>query len=657
MRLVTSLGVVSVLAGGCLSYTAADDLVVLEPAGKPLLYQHLLSEVHRQAAERTKAVEAALASPDAVRARRDALCAELDKLVGPLPPRTPLNARTVGTIECDGYRIEKVIFESQPHHHVTANLYLPADTSKPVPGVLVPCGHSANGKASEFYQAASACLALNGCAALIYDPIGQGERNQLPDTTGHGTNEHTLVGVGALLVGWNTATYRIWDGLRSMDYLAARPEVDPQRLGCTGNSGGGTMTTWLMAVDERIAAAAPSCFITTIERLFNTIGPQDCEQHFPGQGARGIDHTDFITMRAPKPTLILAAEQDYFDFRGTREAYDQAAALYRVLGVPERVGLFSYNDKHGFSPPRREAAVQWMRRWLADDDRPVHEPTLSLQKDADVQVTASGQVMREFDDEVSVVDLANQRARKLAETRKASWQQSSGEERVATIRRVLGLAADSKIEATVERHGTLPRDGYRIEKVVVQRGDGFPLPMLICIPGDVDQAQKRPAVIYADGRGKAAAVEPGGAIDKLVKEGQVVFAVDLRGYGETADDAKGAKYHNAEFRTAMVAMHVGRPLVGQRVEDVLAVLDVARKHPLVDPRASASWAWAAPDPWRCTRPRSSRRLPTSNWQARFILGPPTSSRVPWRTNCSARQFPARYSTTICPIWPPCSAIG
>src|SRR5690606_16692692 len=110
----------------------------------------------------------------------------------------------------------------------------------------------------------------------------------------------------------------------------------------TGNSGGGTMTTWLMAYDDRIVAAAPSCFITTLDRLFHTIGPQDCEQHFPGQGPLGIDHTDFITMRAPKPTLILAAEQDYFDFSGTRTAAKEAEAVYRVLGHPEQVGLFSH---------------------------------------------------------------------------------------------------------------------------------------------------------------------------------------------------------------------------------------------------------------------------------------------------------------------------
>src|SRR5207253_7664132 len=123
---------------------------------------------------------------------------------------------------------------------------------------------------------------------LCYDPIGQGERIQLLDKDGkpaisRGTDEHDMVGVGALLIGSSTATYRIWDGIRSLDYLAGRAEIDPKRLGCTGNSGGGTLTAYLMALDERIGCAAPSCYITSLERLFATIGPQDAEQQITGQ--------------------------------------------------------------------------------------------------------------------------------------------------------------------------------------------------------------------------------------------------------------------------------------------------------------------------------------------------------------------------------------
>jgi cephalosporin-C deacetylase-like acetyl esterase len=560
-------------------------LDVLRQVDQPFLYGFLIGEVERQEIVRQQAVGKALQSADTIAARREQLRAQLRELVGDLPERTPLGARTVGTIQCNGYRIEKVIFESRPRHHVTASLYLPDDTSKGVPGVLVPCGHSAEAKAYPSYQSACALLALNGMAALIYDPIGQGERFQVLDFASHGTSEHTLVGLGALLVGLNTAHFRIWDGLRAMDYLAGRPEVDRERLGCTGNSGGGTMTTWLMAVDDRIAAAAPSCFITTVERLFKTIGPQDCEQHFPGQGHYGIDHTDFITMRAPKPTLILAAEKDYFDIGGTRTAYAQAKEVYRALSNPERVDLFSFNDEHGFSQPRREAAVRWMRRWLADDNRPVHEPTLSLQTAQDLQVTSSGQVVKEFADEATVVEMVNQRARMLAERRKTAWQSVDREKRQATIRQVLRLPADQTLRTAVGRSGTIAREGYTIEKLLIEPAGQVPLAALLCVPDRADGKGKLPAVIYADGRGKGADLGAGVHIEKLVGAGRIVLAVDLRGYGETADVPAGARYQNAEFRTAMVAMHIGRPLMGQRVEDLLAALSFVADDPRVDPAA------------------------------------------------------------------------
>jgi cephalosporin-C deacetylase-like acetyl esterase len=563
----------------------AEELAVLGQVDRPLLYETLLGEVERQYALRDEAVNQALQSVEAVTARRERLRADLRQLVGELPERTPLDAKTVGTIQCDGYVIEKVIFESRPRHHVTANLYLPDDTSKPVPGVLVPCGHNADAKAYGPYQSASALLALNGMAALIYDPIGQGERFQILDLKNHGTNEHTLVGLGALAVGLNTAHFRIWDGLRAMDYLAGRPEVDPRRLGCTGNSGGGTMTTWLMAVDDRIVAAAPACFITTVERLFNTIGPQDCEQHFPGQGRRGVDHTDFITMRAPKPTLILAAKKDFFDFDGTQEAYAQAQEVYRVLSHPERVGLFSDDGEHGFSQPLREAAVRWMRTWLTDDDRPVREPALKLHAVADLRVTTSGQVAKEFADEVRVVDIVNRRARELAERRKPAWHAMDDDGRRASIRRVLGLPAETNLEATTKRLGTITRKDDTIEKLVIERAGQVPLPALLYVPQRAADGGKLPAVIYADGRGKAAELRPGGHIEKLLRDGRIVLSVDLGGYGETADRPAGAKYGNSEFRTAMVAMHIGRPLVGQRVEDLLAALAVVSDDPRVDASA------------------------------------------------------------------------
>jgi len=164
-------------------------------------------------------------------------------------------------------------------------------------------------------------------------PLDQGERHQLLDADGkpiitRSTEGHTRAGVGAILVGRNTATYRIWDGMRAIDYLASRPEVDADRIGCTGISGGGTMTSYLMALDDRIQAAAPGCFITTTRRKNESPGPGDAEQNIFGQIAYGMDHADYILMRAPKPTLICAATHDFVPIEGTWEAFREAKRLY-----------------------------------------------------------------------------------------------------------------------------------------------------------------------------------------------------------------------------------------------------------------------------------------------------------------------------------------
>src|SRR6516162_1977767 len=300
-----------------------------------MLYTYLQKQAEQKFAERRAAVAACKTKEDVKRRQVKTKEFFLEALGG-FPERTPLNPRVVAREEKSAYVTERVIYESRPNHHVTAVLYLPQG-KPPFPGVLVPCGHSANGKAAEAYQRACILMARNGLAVLCYDPIGQGERVQLLTRDGKpaiagSTSEHTMAGIGALLVGRNTATYRIWDGIRSLDYLASRPEVDAKRLGCTGNSGGGTMTAYLMALDERIVAAAPSCYVTSLERLFATIGPQDAEQNITGQVAFGLEHADYLTLRAPRPTLVLAATRDFFDIGGTWTSFREAKRLYGLLG-------------------------------------------------------------------------------------------------------------------------------------------------------------------------------------------------------------------------------------------------------------------------------------------------------------------------------------
>ncbi|RPJ33168.1 MAG: hypothetical protein EHM35_10785, partial [Planctomycetaceae bacterium] len=318
--------------------------------------------------------------------------------IGGLPARTPLNPRMTGVIERDGYRVEKVIFESQPKHYVTALLFLPTGGSHrpPFPAVIVPCGHASVAKAHDEYQTMGALLALNGMAAFVFDPIDQGERSQMPSALPkvNGTTAHTALGVGSILLGRNTARFEIWDGMRAIDYLQSRPEVDPDRIGCTGNSGGGTQTSYLMALDDRIRAAVPSCYINGFEALLSTIGPQDAEQNIFGQLAFGMDHTDYLMMRAPTPILICAATKDFFDIQGTWTCFRYAKRLYTRMGVAERISLLENDAQHNYNNAQREGIARWMARWLLGVDKPIAEPAVKLLREEEARCTPDGQVMR-----------------------------------------------------------------------------------------------------------------------------------------------------------------------------------------------------------------------------------------------------------------------
>lgn len=552
---------------------AQEKLRILPADSEPrsMLHQYLLKEAQKYFDARRQTV-AKLKTPEQIHARQKELRANFLRALGGFPEKTPLNARIVGTLKGDGFRVEKVIYESRPEHHVTAALYLP-DGKGPFPGVLLPCGHSTNGKAAEAYQRACILLAKNGMAVLCFDPIGQGERLQLlekgvkPGIKGS-TSEHTLIGIGALLVGQCAANYRIWDGIRSLDYLASRAEVDPKRLGCTGNSGGGTMTAYLMALDDRIACAAPSCYLTTLERLFATLGPQDAEQNIPGQVAFGMEHADYLTLRAPRPTLMAVASQDFFDIKGAWTTFREASLIYGKLGHGERVALFEFDDKHGFSRPRREAAMRWLRRWLVSVDDAPAEGKFPIFTDAQLQCTRSGQVLEDFRGR-SAFHLNAQTARALAPTR-AKFVQRPAQERTAEIRRLLGLPGDIPASNCVsETEGK--EKGIKFKNVAVLEIE----PGIHVASVQLSTRDTKRQVIYLTDRGIAADLRPDGPIRRLARDEGSVLALEVRGLGETAPAPPSAKpsYFGTTFKHAFLAMHLNRPLLGQRVRDVLAVLN------------------------------------------------------------------------------------
>jgi cephalosporin-C deacetylase-like acetyl esterase len=548
---------------------AQEKLQILPPAQEPrkMLYRFLQAEAQKHFDARKKRV-AALSTAEEIRRRQAELHVKFLEAIGPLPPKTPLNGKVIGTLQGPGFRVEKVIYESRPNHHVTANLYLP-DGKGPFPGVLLPCGHSDNGKAAEAYQRAAISLAQNGMAVLCYDPIGQGERLQLlrPGNKG-GTGEHTQIGIGALLAGRSCAGYRIWDGIRSLDYLASRPEIDAKRLGCTGNSGGGTLTAYLMALDDRIACAVPSCYITSLERLIATIGPQDAEQNITGQIAFGMEHADYLTMRAPRPTLMCVATQDYFDITGAWTSFREASLLYGRLGHGERAAIFEFNDKHGFSRPRRQAAMRWLRRWLVGVDDAPPERDAAVFGDAELRCTRSGQVLEDFHG-VSCFQLNAKTADTFASER-AKFPSRPEAERQREIRRLLGLPEKIAPAKVIQQKIHYLEDRLSTHRVVYETEPGIHIPGLRF----KHLQPKGPMILYLPERGLPPSGKLPKELDAIYQNHQEVLALDLRGLGETAPARWPAKIapFGVDFKESFLGLLLDRPLLGQRVLDVLAVL-------------------------------------------------------------------------------------
>jgi len=562
---LTFLTFLSVLCG----IGSAEDLTCLKEDERAAsrLYAHLQQEAYAALDRRKESCEALKTSED-IRTYQQRLREFFVKQLGGFPERTPLNAKTVGTIEADGYRIEKVIFESQPRHHITANLYLP-EGNAPFPGVVVSSGHSRTAKTADYNQRFGIMMARHGMAALCFDPIGQGERSQILDDKGQPrfsgtTTEHFLIGVGSILVGRNTARYRIWDAMRSIDYLVSRTEIDPERIGMTGCSGGGTLTSYVMALDDRVLCAAPACYLTTFRRLIETISPQDAEQNIFGQVAYGLDQSDYILLRAPKPTLISATTSDFFDIQGTWNNYRQAKRIYGRLGFPERVDLVEIDGKHGVGPQNLATIAHWMKRWLLDRDQAVPAADLTARPPEELLCTESGQVLQ-LPGECSVFDLNAEREAELAAQRQKLWEATPKDAMAMKIREKAGVRPDVQLAApTWNKVGRVEREGYHIEKLVLRTGSGVPLPALTFHPEKPNGA----ACLYLHDDGKAADAAAGGAIENFVKDGTLVVSVDLRGQGETRSGRRNEQL--GDWKTYYLAYLLGKSLTGMRVEDAFA---------------------------------------------------------------------------------------
>jgi len=532
-------------------------------------------------------------------ARRQELRAKMAEAVGGVDfESTPLNAKVVDRVVRDGYRVEKVIFESRPGVYVTGLVFLPdeAKFKPPYRGILIPSGHSANGKGYGAYQRAGVMGALAGFAGLVYDPFAQGERSV---GNGHDAcSQHNRYGALAALLGQGMARQRIRDGMRAIDYLLSRDDVMKDGVGCMGNSGGGTMTALLEALDPRIVAACPVCYISSLRKVVpSTSGKNisqigDAEQNVFGQLSFGLNHAGYVLMGA-NAVRMHCCQGDYFPIAGSRETYAVVQDVVRNCGLDARCyGMTDVAGRHGWKESLRASAIQWMRRWLAGDET-VPEIDVAAVRKLDegfnlakvdhglegkaCNVTPDGRVdklpgfksiFEYLKDDLAVVE--KNRSGHVGVT--TSVQQQDGWLRLskAVVKRA-GIRPLEQIGVSVKEVAApqcLP-DGFTILREVYSFGDGQKVPAVTFLP----KGTPKGVVLVVDDRADRGIHRM--RVTQTLAEGKAIIVADLAGIGET-----GAMYRRTWQGTdtpdevpAMMLYMLGKSMVGVRAEEMIALAD------------------------------------------------------------------------------------
>ena len=500
---------------------------------------------------------------------------------GPEPEKTPLNARVTGVVEREAYRIEKILFESRPGFVVTGNSYLPKAREGARPAVLVCCGHSENSKCAEAENAVAQGLVQQGYVALVFDPPGQGERYQYPAADdalksryGYATYEHAQAGNQQVLVGETGSAWFAWDGVRALDYLLSRPEVDAKHVGVTGNSGGGMQTTYLCGLEPRLTMAAPSCWVTTIRRNAQNELTQDTEQCLPRVLAFGLDHSDFLAAFAPKPLIIHAQEKDFFDVRGSQEAYERLKHLYTLLGKPDAIRLHIGQGYHSYPRENRAATYRLFNAAAGIAAQPDEKPTV-IEKDETLWCIARGNVA--FEKSRTVASFTREKSETLAKTRPAL----EGDALRKAARDLLNMPGitgepDFSILRNAGR-GRYATKGYCTYAVTTEPGVDAIVTRLFD-----DRLMSRPprgakrAALYVAHHSADVELREEPLITELLKgEAEAAFyACDVRGIGESRPSPLGvAPPFDSEYFFASNSLMLDRPYLGQRVFDVLRVLE------------------------------------------------------------------------------------
>jgi cephalosporin-C deacetylase-like acetyl esterase len=510
-------------------------------------------------------------------ARQEVVKDKLLKLIGPFPEKTPLNPRVTGVIRKQDYRVEKLIFESIPGYYVSAALFIPEKRLGKAPAVIYASGHTINGFRSETYQHIIINLVKKGFIVLAFDPVGQGERLQYYDekkgkSRFGPTVEHSYPGAQCYISGYSPTLYFIWDGIRCVDYLLTRKEVDPERIGMTGRSGGGTQTAYTAAIDDRILAAAPECFITRMEYVLKSIGPQDAEQNLVHMISEGLDHADLLEVRAPKPGLMITTTRDFFSIQGARETFRELKQYYQALGEGEQINMVEDDDVHASTKKNREAMYAFFQKYLDNPGSPA-DLEVEIFEERELWVTETGQLATSLKGE-TLYSLN----RKIVKNQIAKLKliRSSGDfdERTLTVGKEAKQLSGFKYPVHKGKalfSGRYVKEDYILEKYLVPGSGDYMLPAALFIPLE---KRNNEVVLLLDERGmEHSAHKDRLMVHSMLQQGYSVLLFDVPGIGSLGPGylTGDAYIDNTSFNQWFAGILTNKSIVGMRAEDILRI--------------------------------------------------------------------------------------
>jgi dienelactone hydrolase len=523
-----------------------------------------------------------LTNAESIRKRQDWVRETFWKLIGGELERTPLNPRKTGDFDRPGYRLEKVVYESRPDLFVTANLYVPTTRKPPYPGILFQMGHSGLGKAYPSYQKCCQGLARLGYVVLAFDPMGQGERIAYLDSSGVNTRlpsidaEHSVPGKQFLLLGDTSSRYQLWDAIRSLDYLAGLPYVDPQRQASVGQSGGATLTMLLACADSRLAAAAVCSGNTENVACANFDPPgstDDAEQDLINSGPIGFDRWDLLYPIAPKPLLIQVSAHDFYGtyspryLSDGREEYEKLLKCYDILGHADHLGWSSTPLPHSLSYSLRLSVYNWFEKWLKKSDQQIREePHVAPETEQTLWVGPTGNVTRDFKS-LRPIDFIKRQASATSSSEPASsWTTA------------LGLRMPER-QLSIRKLARTPTEAASIEAIEVQSAPSVWLPGWLFTPEQPDNS--RGPLLVLDDHGRNSYAGEDGVYHRIAQSGRVVLAADIRGMGDTRPEVGRGNPaytipHDSEEEFAWASLILGDSLLAQRIQDILAIAQAMR---------------------------------------------------------------------------------